>query len=114
MGGIIKAICECGFKTDFIAGSTSANYNELCNAPSLCLSCRKFLVKNYFSEHNTCPVCNNSVTFYNDLSLQKTDEINMSKLNNLNGQEFVLPDTECLCPACSNKKMRFVTVSCCE
>ena len=49
MGGIIKAICECGFETDFAAGSSASNYKTVCNAPALCLKCRQFTVKNYFS-----------------------------------------------------------------
>ena len=32
MGGIIKAICECGFETDLMTGSSANNYNEVCNA----------------------------------------------------------------------------------
>ncbi len=114
MGGIIKAICECGFKTDFIAGSTSTNYNEVCNAPALCLNCRNFLVKNYLSDYKICPVCNNSITFYNDPCLQKKNKSNNSYINNFIKTDFILPDTECLCPECSNTKMRFVRISCCE
>jgi len=106
MGGIIKAICECGFETDLMTGSSANNYHKVCNAPALCLNCSKLLTNNYLSDDTKCSTCDNPVTFYNDSSLHETAE------NNMESVYFFLPEGNCLCPACGKMKMRFIHTGC--
>lgn len=110
MGGIIKAICKCGFETDFMAGSSATNYNEVCNAPAICFKCRKLVIKNYLSEDLICPACRNQVTFYNHQSLQKHDQ--NEDLTHTLSKDFVLPEVNCHCPKCGRKEMQFLHTGC--
>ncbi len=110
MGGIIKVNCECGFETDFMGGSGSENFETVCKAPALCLSCNKFVVENYMDKGVVCPDCKGKITYYDDVNLQERE-----------GEEgeapvkttiFILPDAKCLCPKCGKKQMKFKHVGC--
>ena len=110
MGGIIKAICKCGFEPDFMAGSSASKYNEVCNAPAICSKCSKLVIKNYLSDDSNCPTCNNQVIFYNHKLLHNLDKNGV--LTNLHTRDFTLPDVNCLCPKCGKKGMEFLHTGC--
>jgi predicted RNA-binding Zn-ribbon protein involved in translation (DUF1610 family) len=110
MGGIIKAICKCGFESDFMAGSSASNYNEACSAPAICYTCKKLVVKNYLLDDLTCPACNNQVIFYNHKSLQNPGKNGV--LTNSQTRDFTLPEVNCLCPKCGKKEMMFLHTGC--
>jgi len=110
MGGIIKAICKCGFETDFMTGSSATNYNEVCNAPAICFKCSKLVTRNYLSEDAACPACSNPLVFYNQRSLQDLGE--NEKLLHPQTGVFILPVVNCLCPKCNKKEMKFLHTGC--
>ena len=102
MGGIIKAICKCGFETDFMGGSSATNYSEVCNAPAICFKCKKIIIKNYLSDDINCQTCSNPVTFYNHKSLQQQDK--NEDLTDPLTRELALPEVNCLCQNAIRKR----------
>lgn len=83
MGSILKAICKCGFESeDIFAGGGFQNFRTTCNAPAICLKCKKLLVKNYLQKHEKCPDCGENITFYDDPKLQ-TQKNSSKKLTNI-------------------------------
>jgi len=110
MGGIIKAICKCGFETGFMGGSSAANYINVCNAPAICISCKTFMVKNYLSDNTKCESCNSQIIFYNNKILQGLPS--EKSVHDTAKKEFVLPEVNCLCPKCDEIKMKFLSTGC--
>jgi len=110
MAGMINAKCDCGFETDFAVGCPAGHQDMICHAPSLCLQCRKFQIKNYLAPRNNCSECDHPVTFYNDPLLSRHRPANES----INTPYFVLPDSECLCPQCRQMTLRFTPTGCWE
>ena len=64
MGSILKAKCECGFKTKFPGGAGKVDFNEKCNFPAICENCKEFVVINYLAKYHRCPKCRKKVKFY--------------------------------------------------
>ena len=115
MGTIIKAICNCGFKSeDVFAGGGFSNFRTICLAPALCLNCKTFVVKNYLNKYSRCPVCRKKVTFYNNPILQVStvdlDKESIFSWHTKEKEEFLLPDTLYLCPKCEQIRLKFVWI----
>ena len=120
MGNIIKAVCECGFESgDIFAGGGFLNFQTIFSAPTICLNCNRFLVKNYMKKYSKCPICRKKVTFYNDPSVQiqinesykKSYDVFSCYVSDEKG-EFRLPDTRYLCPKCGKMTLKFVSFGC--
>jgi len=117
MGGIIRAICKCGFESDKIfAGSGFRNFQTVCAAPAICLNCRRLLIKDYMKKQEKCPDCGREVTFYTDPSLQaqmneskKPEDIFSWHLSDGMG-DFQLPNTQYLCPKCGKMTLTFILI----
>jgi len=118
MGSMLKAVCKCGFSSEFGAGAGMSNFKEFCAAPAICHSCKLFVVENYLAREKKCPKCSGALTFYNDLYLQAKPLNNKKKRESVfhwnlpeNGV-FILPDTLYLCPSCGKFKMKIQFVGC--
>ncbi len=111
MGALITAACACGFETDFTAGAGRSRHHDVCHAPAMCLSCKRFLVKNYLDAAPRCGHCGDMVCFYNNPRLQDRPA---QAAENKRQQMFVLPDCACLCPTCGNKTLYFSSQGCWE
>ena len=119
MGSFLHAKCECGFNSEFAAGGGFINFKTNCSAPAICQHCMKFHVLNYLTSDQECPECGNMITFYNDPSVQVTldDSVKQTRYDFeknvfswfLDPGEFVLPNTNYLCPDCGKMTMRFLS-----
>lgn len=89
------------------------DFKEVCKAPTICLSCNTFAVRNWFSKRVRCSHCGKKLVFYNDPSLQADPSAKGTVFAwNTPRGEFLLPATLYLCPQCGKKKMRFQDVGC--
>ena len=114
MGGIIKAVCECGFETDFMGGSGGRNFNEVCYAPALCPACKTFFVENYTKDDPVCPKCSGAITFYDASMLQAGGggATTQAEAGTETPSLFILPRTLCFCPKCEKMTMKFIHTGC--
>ena len=112
MGGFIKAECECGFKTEFMAGSGKDNFDEVCYAPAICPNCRELVVGNYMDKAPTCGKCNGAICFYNDPDMQEGSDNRPSDQAGKKDPIFILPSVKCRCPKCGQNEMRFKHIGC--
>jgi len=114
VGGIIKAVCACGFETDFMGGSGRQNVDEVCYAPALCPACKIFLVENYMKENPVCPKCDAAIMFYDSSALQagRNDRQTPAEENIAAPGLFILPRTSCFCPKCEKMTMKFIHTGC--
>ncbi|MBN2106058.1 MAG: hypothetical protein JW832_01425 [Deltaproteobacteria bacterium] len=109
MGSIIKALCSCGFETEFFGGSLRSDQQSVCMAPALCAGCGNLQTVNYLEKDCHCPVCRATVVFYNDPALQ-AEQVSSGP----QPEDFVLPRSACLCPSCGCFSLHFEPLSCCE
>jgi len=109
MGGIVKALCPCGYQREMYLGGGMRNYTTYCNFPILCRKCKLLLEVNLLKKDVACPICHHSdYMAYDDPSLcfQKGNEIfswNYEKI----GRQLVLTDGIYFCPGCRQSSLRF-------
>lgn len=104
MGSIIRANCDCGYETkDLFFGAGMADFETVCNVPSLKNGSSEIEMKNYKKRH-LVP----EYIFYTDSLL--TETTNSSET--INFFEIRIHKEKNLCPKCKNYSLSFEDAGC--
>ena len=113
MGSIVKAVCECGFKTeDMCLGGGMSNFTTVCSFPNYCKSCKSFFIANMFDEKIICVNCKSEETLpYNDKSLVKDlSRTSFGWNSDTKYGQLKLSEKNSFCPKCENYSLEFIRV----
>ena len=111
MGSAVIAVCKCGYEENFMIGSGSMDFNEVCYFPCLCKKCNGAVGVNLLDSSPTCPICkDNAVIPYDkeELILERgQDEVASWNVEEQVGRSVKLTDGKYYCPYCKEYNLTF-------
>jgi hypothetical protein len=123
MGGLIKAICECGFESDDLPiGSGMMDYKEgVCGVPNYCDNCKIIgvaIIKDQISKSSsnaetenkiTCRQCGREAHYYGEIVKGKIEykADNIADWPVTNDKVWVLKNKFYYCPKCQKNRIKF-------